>query len=187
MWFSGSVRNEPSGPNNNIILVSPLSGYTPLLQSWHFNKGIIIIIISTIKLIQPTVKPKLGQRQVFFNKTLRWVSSLSLWLWRAKTVCFTRNGHKKSCSFKDDWNPLKLTLDVTILWKAKLTLVASLKQLNHDNYFTMFRSTQFGRINLNNSCNYLFHDRSSSSSSSSSKSSPRSKASSASASNSCFP
>ena len=25
--------------------MSPLSGYTPLLQSWHFNKGIIIIII----------------------------------------------------------------------------------------------------------------------------------------------
>ena len=100
---------------------------------------------------------------------------------------FRRNAHKKSCSFKDDWNPLKLTLDVTMLEKAKLTLVASLKQLNHDNYFTMLRSTQFGRINLNNSCNYLFHDRSSSSSSSSSKSSPRSKASSASASNSCFP
>ena len=25
--------------------MSPLSGYTPLLQFWHFNKGIIIIII----------------------------------------------------------------------------------------------------------------------------------------------
>ena len=156
--------------------------FTKIQRSIHYN-----LTYSTIKLIQQTVKPKLGQRQVFFNKTLRWVSSLSLWLWRAMTVRFRRNAHKKSCSFKDDWNPLKLTLDVTMLQKAKLTLVTSLKQLNHDNYFTMLRSTQFGRINLNNSCNYLFHDRSSSSSSSSSKSSPRSKASSASASNSCFP
>ena len=54
-------------------------------------------------------------------------------------MCFTRNGHKKPCSFKDDWNPLKLTLDVTMLQKAKLTLVTSLKQLNHDNYFTTLR------------------------------------------------
>ena len=60
-------------------------------------------------------------------------------IWRAMTVRFRRNGHKKSCSFKDDWNPLKLTLDVTMLQKAKLTLVTSLKQLNHDNYFTMLR------------------------------------------------
>ena len=28
--------------------MSPLSGYTPLLQFWHFNKGIIIIIIIII-------------------------------------------------------------------------------------------------------------------------------------------
>ena len=97
---------------------------------------------------------------------------------------FTRNPHKKSCSFKDDWSPPKLTLDVTMLQKAKLTLVTSLKQLNQ---LFFNASAQFRRINLNNSYNYLFHDRSSSSSSSSSKSSPRSKASSASASNSCFP
>ena len=50
---------------------------------------------------------------------------------------FRRNAHKESCSFKDDWNTLKLTLDVTMLQKAKLTLVTSLEQLNHDNYFTM--------------------------------------------------
>ena len=60
-------------------------------------------------------------------------------IWRAMTVRFRRNGHKKSCSFKDDWNPLKLTRDVTMLQKVKLTLVTSLKQLNHDNYFTMLR------------------------------------------------
>ena len=109
-------------------------GFTKIQRSIHYN-----LTYSTIKLIQQTVKPKLGQRQVFFNKTLRWVLSLSLWLWRAMTVRFRRNGHKKSCSFKDDWNPLKLTLDVTMLQKAKLTLVKSLKQLNHDNYFTMLR------------------------------------------------
>ena len=110
------------------------SGLHKKQRSIHYN-----LTYSNVKLIQQTVKPKLGQRQVSFNKTSRWVSSLSLWLWRAKTVCFTRNGHKKSCSFKDDWNPLKLTLDVTMLQKAKLTLVTSLKQLNHDNYFTMLR------------------------------------------------
>ena len=103
-------------------------------RSIHYN-----LTYSNIKLIQQTVKPKQGQRQVSFNKTSRWVSSLSLWLWRAKTECFTRKGHKKPCSLKDDWNPLKLTLDVKILQKAKLTLVTSLKQLNHDNYFTMLR------------------------------------------------
>ena len=80
------------------------------------------------------------------------------------TVRFRRNGHKKSCSFRDDWSPPKLTLDVTMLQKAKLTLVTSLKQLNQLFYNA---STQFGRINLNNSYNYLFHDRSSSFSSSS--------------------
>ena len=110
------------------------SGLHKKQRSIHYN-----LTYSTIKLIQPTAKPKLGQRQAFFNKTLRWVSSLSLWLWKAMTVRFRRNGHKKSCSFKDDWNPLKLTLDVTMLQKAKLTLVTSLKQLNHDNYFTMLR------------------------------------------------
>ena len=108
--------------------------FTKIQRSIHYN-----LTYSTIKLIQQTVKPKLGQRQVSFNKTLRWVSPLSLWIWGAKTVRFTRNRHKKSCSFKDDWNPLKLTLDVTMLQKAKLTLVTSLKQLNHDNYFTMLR------------------------------------------------
>ena len=108
--------------------------FTKIQRSIHYN-----LTYSTIKSIQQTVKPKLGQIQVSFNKTSRWVSSLSLWLWRAMTVRFRRNGHKKSCSFKDDWNPLKLTLDVTMLQKAKLTLVTSLKQLNHDNYFTMLR------------------------------------------------
>ena len=108
--------------------------FTKIQRSIHYN-----LTYSTTKLIQQTVKPKLGQRQVFFNKTSRWVSSLSLWRWRAMTVRFRRNAHKKSCSFKDDWNPLKLTLDVTMLQKAKLTLVTSLKQLNHDNYFTMLR------------------------------------------------
>ena len=110
------------------------SGLHKKQRSIHYNWT-----YSTIKLIQQTVKPKLGQREVSFNKTLRWVLSLSLWLWRAMTVRFGRNGHKKSCSFKDDWNPLKLTLDVTMLQKAKLTLVTSLKQLNYDNYFTMLR------------------------------------------------
>ena len=31
--------------STEIPCVSPLSGYTPLLQFWHLNKGIIIIII----------------------------------------------------------------------------------------------------------------------------------------------
>ena len=41
------------------IFVSPLSGYTPLLQFWHFNKGIIIIIINFTR--------------AQFNKMLKWL------------------------------------------------------------------------------------------------------------------
>ena len=61
--------------------MSPLSGYTPLLQFWHFNKGIIIIIMFPVTFCTEVIIRAIlrcGNHLKSFFRILQWLSECPL-------------------------------------------------------------------------------------------------------------